>query len=204
MAETFTVLTVCTGNLCRSRIAESVLAQRFAEISEIRLHSAGTHAAPGRTMPAEAREIAGFMGAIDIRTHRARQVSEASLDDADLVLTMTRNHRRTVVELNPAIVRRAFTIRELARLAAVTRDDEIVSEGASESADRAMRLRAAVDAAARRRSRCRTPDLPSDDDVIDPFGCERDIYALSALQLSPAVEGVAVLFQRALNLGEGA
>ncbi|WP_167199868.1 arsenate reductase/protein-tyrosine-phosphatase family protein [Brevibacterium pigmentatum] len=202
MSESFTVLTVCTGNLCRSRLAELVLAQRFADVSEIRLRSAGTRAAPGRMMPEEAREVAGFMGVINIRAQRARQVSEDSLSAADLVLVMTREHRRAVVELNPRIVRRTFTIRELASLAAVTRDDEIVSEGALPSADRATRLRAAVGAAVRRRSRRRAPDLPTDDDVIDPYGCDRDIYALAALQLAPAVEGVAVLFQRALNLGE--
>lgn len=204
MSQNFTVLTVCTGNLCRSRLAELVLAQRFADVSEIQLRSAGTRAAPGRLMPEEAREIAGFLGVVDIRTHRARQVNEDSLSGADLVLVMAREHRRAVVELHPRIVRRTFTIRELASLAAVTRDDEIVSEGAIPSADRATRLRAAIGAAARRRSRRRTPDLPSDDDVIDPYGCDQDIYALSALQLAPAVEGVAALLQRALNLGEEA
>lgn len=203
MPETFNVLTVCTGNICRSRIAELVLAQRFADISEIRLCSAGLRAAPGWLIPEEVREIAGFMGVVDIRARRARQVSEHALGDSDLVLAMTREHRRAVVELNPRIVRRTFTIRELASLAAVTRDIDIVSEGAFPFADRAARLRAAIGAAARRRSRRGTPDLPTVDDVIDPYGCDRDIYALSALQLAPAVEGVAALFQRALNLGEG-
>ena len=201
--ETFNVLTVCTGNICRSRLAELVLARRFAEVSEIRLRSAGTRAAPGWLIPEEMREVAGFMGVGDIRARRTRQVSEQALGDADLVLVMTREHRREVVEINPRIVRRTFTIRELASLAAVTRDVDIVGEGASPSADRPARLRAAVGAAARRRSRRRSPKLPMVDDVVDPYGCDRDIYALSALQLAPAVEGVAALFQRALNLGEG-
>ena len=78
-----------------------------------------------------------------------------------------------------------------------------MNEGAVPTADRAARLRAAVEAAGRRRSRRRNLTLPAHDDVVDPYGCSRDIYALSALQLAPAVEGVSVLFQRALNLGEG-
>lgn len=202
MSENFTVLIVCTGNLCRSRLAELVLAQRFAEVSEVSLHSAGTRAARGRLMPEEVREIARFMGVMDIRSRRASQVSENLLSGSDAVLAMTREHRRELVELNPRIVRRTFTIRELASLAAVTRDDEIVNEGATPSAGRVTRLRAAVGAAARRRSRRRAPDLPSDDDVIDPYGCAWEIYAMAGLQLAPAVEGVAALFQRALNLGE--
>lgn len=143
------------------------------------------------------------MGVIEERAERARQVDEDLLGAADLVLTMTREQRREVVELNPRIVRRTFTIRELSGLAAVTRDEDIVNEGAVPTADRAARLRAAVEAAGRRRSRRRNLTLPAHDDVVDPYGCSRDIYALSALQLAPAVEGVSVLFQRALNLGEG-
>ncbi|WP_432789967.1 low molecular weight phosphatase family protein [Brevibacterium sp. K11IcPPYGO002] len=202
-AQTFDVLTVCTGNICRSRIAELVLAQRFVDVSEIRLRSAGTRAASGWLIPEEVREIAGHLGVDEIRTRRTRQVNEQSLGDADLILVMTREHRREVVELNPRIVRRTFTIRELASLAAVTRDVDIVREGAAATADRAARLRAAVGAAARRRSRRRSPSLAANDDVIDPFGGNRDVYSRSALQLAPAVEGVAALFQRALNLGEG-
>ncbi|WP_210603530.1 low molecular weight phosphatase family protein [Brevibacterium oceani] len=201
--QTFHVLAVCTGNICRSRIAELALAQRFADVSEIRLRSAGTRAASGWLIPEEVREIAGYMGVEEIRTRRTKQVSEQALGDADLVLVMTRDHRREVVELNPRIVRRTFTIRELAGLAAVTRDADIISEGGGPSADRAARLRAAVGAAARRRSRRRSPKQVTVDDVIDPYGCDRDTYARAALQLAPAVEGVAALFQRALNLGEG-
>lgn len=202
-AQTFNVLTVCTGNICRSRLAELVLAQRFADVAEIRLRSAGTRAASGWLIPEEAREIAEHLGVDEIRTRRTKQVSEQTLGDADLILVMTREHRREVVELNPRIIRRTFTIRELASLAAVTRDADIVSEGAVPSADRAARLRAAVGAAARRRSRRRSPSQPTSDDVIDPFGGNRDVYVRSALQLTPALEGVAALFQRALNLGEG-
>lgn len=201
--QTFHVLAVCTGNICRSRIAELALAKRFADVSEIRLRSAGTRAASGWLIPEEVREIAGYMGVEEIRTRRTKQVSEQALGDADLVLVMTRDHRREVVELNPRIIRRTFTIRELASLAAVTRDADIISEGGGPSADRAARLRAAVGAAARRRSRRRSPKQVTVDDVIDPYGCDRDTYTRSALQLAPAVEGVAALFQRALNLGEG-
>ncbi|WP_169253455.1 low molecular weight phosphatase family protein [Brevibacterium sp. 'Marine'] len=203
MSEEFNVLTVCTGNLCRSTLAELVLAQRFAEVREIRVHSAGTRAALGHRTPKEVWEIAGFMGVIEGRAEHARQVDEDMLGAADLVLTMTRDQRREVVELNPRIVRRTFTIRELSSLAAVTRDVDIMAEGAVSATDRATRLRAAVEAAGRRRSRRRNLKLPAYDDVVDPYGCSRDIYALSALQLAPAVEGVSVLFQRALNLGQG-
>src|SRR5690606_12746543 len=47
------ILTVCTGNICRSPLAEAVLASRLADL-DLRVHSAGTQALVGHGMPPEA------------------------------------------------------------------------------------------------------------------------------------------------------
>ena len=202
MSDQFAILTVCTGNICRSPLAETMLRQRFVDDSEILVGSAGTQPALGRPMTKQTREIAYYLGTPDARGHRARKVTVDLLREADLVLAMTREHRRKLVELNPSIIRRTFTMREFARLAATTRDSDIVREGALDVDDRAGRLRAAVAAVARGRSRHRRPQFPSDDDVLDPFGGDHGVYTHSAIQLVPAVEGVALLLQRALSLDE--
>ncbi|RBP66970.1 protein-tyrosine phosphatase [Brevibacterium sanguinis] len=204
MPERFTILTVCTGNLCRSPLAELLLAQRFAGVSSIRVRSAGTRAMAGWSMPEPARRIATGMGVVDVGAHRARQVTAEILREADLVLAMTRDHRRSLVMLDPRVTRRAFTVREFAYLAALTRDEDIIRAGAPPAADQLARLRAAVSAVAQGRSRRHRPEIPADDDVIDPYGMDHAVYSLSALQLAPAVDGVAGLLQRALDLGEGA
>ncbi|MGB3377055.1 MAG: hypothetical protein WBA87_18175, partial [Microbacterium sp.] len=51
------ILTVCTGNICRSALAESVLATRLTDL-DVRVHSAGTQALVGHGMPREARALA--------------------------------------------------------------------------------------------------------------------------------------------------
>lgn len=56
-----TVLVVCTGNICRSPLAEALLRTRFAG-SGLRVHSAGTHALPGVPMTDPAQQVARARG----------------------------------------------------------------------------------------------------------------------------------------------
>ena len=88
------VLFVCTGNLCRSPMAEALLRARLAD-DATRAHwqveSAGVWAADGRPASAYAIEEMAERG-IDLRAHRSRGVTLAMLAEADLVLAMTGGH----------------------------------------------------------------------------------------------------------------
>src|SRR5687768_5763225 len=94
----FTVLFVCTGNVCRSAMAERLgrafLDEAFgSDAGTFRLESAGTRAVVASQMhPDTALVLRGF-GA-EPGEFRARQVTEAHVAGADLVLTMTRAHRK--------------------------------------------------------------------------------------------------------------
>ena len=93
------VLFVCTANICRSPMAEAI----FNALSEdenlpFRAESAGTAALEGRTIAPNAvaaLEEAGIYSG----THRARRVSEAMIEKADLVLAMTPQHAATIRRL---------------------------------------------------------------------------------------------------------
>ncbi|MGB4136226.1 MAG: hypothetical protein WA971_06670, partial [Microbacterium sp.] len=113
-----TILTVCTGNICRSPLAETLLHTRLAPRG-VRVHSAGTHGLAGHPMTEPAQQIALTRGgdAGYAAAHTARVLREDLLDDADLVLTMTAEHSSFAMQLMPRRMRRIFRVREFARLA---------------------------------------------------------------------------------------
>jgi protein-tyrosine phosphatase len=112
-----------------------------------------------------------------------RLLSEQMLKDANLILTMTRAHRGLVVELWPAAVRRAFTLREFARL--LSR----VDRSALPDRKPGDRLGAAIPLASAERGNERTS--PGVDDVLDPFRLSDEIYAESFAQMLSAVDAIA-------------
>jgi protein-tyrosine phosphatase len=112
----------------------------------------------------------------------ARRLSEQMLKEADLVLALTRAQRGLVVELWPPAVRRAFTLREFARLL------NWVDPAALPAGPPAERLQAAVSLAAAGRGRERMS--PDDDDVMDPFRLSHAAYAKSFAQITSAVDAI--------------
>ena len=98
----FRILTVCSGNICRSPLAEQLLRAGLAGIDGVSVGSAGTVALVGEGMTPEAQGLSVRFGAADAAAHVARLLDEQAIRDADLVLGLAREHRRAVVELVPA------------------------------------------------------------------------------------------------------
>ncbi len=179
------ILTVCTGNICRSPLAATILATRLDEF-DVHVHSAGIRGLDAATMTPEAIDLALEYGvsAMDADAHRSRFLVESLLRSPDLILTMTRDHRREVAELAPARLRSTFTLREFARLAESLSDEQLAAAAIGD--DSSARLRAAAAAVAGMRGL-----VPAgDDDVIDPYRREWKVYRESADQLVPALTQV--------------
>ncbi len=89
----YQILIVCTGNICRSPMAEGLLRYHLAtDLKErIDVASAGTHAVHGNQAEPYAVEAIANMG-IDIRNHRARQLTRTIANSADLILGMEKAH----------------------------------------------------------------------------------------------------------------
>jgi protein-tyrosine phosphatase len=87
--KTFEILLVCTGNICRSPMAEGLLKHLLpASLKQrVRVSSAGTHALHGNQAAPNAVQVMAREG-IDIRAHRARLVSRDMVGGADLTLAM--------------------------------------------------------------------------------------------------------------------
>jgi len=203
-ATTFNILTVCTGNICRSPLAEQLLALGLADVPEVHVASAGTQALVGKGMPEPSLAIAASLGVPNAASHVSRQLTEEIVDGADLILAMSREHRRAIVELNPRASKRVFTIREFARLASATSDDDLRAEfvpgpfSGPVSTDPAGRMRAATAAATVSRSLVAQTESPEDDDVVDPYRQSHAVYEQSAAELKPAVDATVRYLRNAL------
>jgi len=93
------ILLVCTGNICRSPMAESIMRQEFERRGEqVEVVSAGTGAWDG-ALASEGAYLVALENELDLSQHRATLLTRELVEDADLVLTMARHHRARVEEL---------------------------------------------------------------------------------------------------------
>lgn len=99
LADVRSLVFVCTGNTCRSPMAEALARDALAgRLPDVTVGSAGTFAAEGAPAAPEAREVAAEHG-LDLGRHRSRPLTEALASGTDLVLCMAESHRRTAAEL---------------------------------------------------------------------------------------------------------
>ena len=196
-----TILTVCTGNICRSPLAEHLLQQELRGVPGVRVASAGTRALAGATMHPQSREIAERLIPNYGRSHVARQLDITDVREADLLLAMSREHRRAIVELLPRAARTTFTIREFARLSDAVDGEEFRIADPMFTDDIGDRMREAVDAVAGLRGAVPPLADPAEDDVVDPYGRGVEVYEESAGQLVPAVRTSAGFLRRAASGG---
>jgi protein-tyrosine phosphatase len=101
---------VCTGNTCRSPMAELIMRDQLAKslacsIDELEgrgvvVMSAGIAAAPGCPPSSEAVVVMNDQG-LDLSRHEAQPLTEQLVRHSDLILTMTHSHRQSIVERWP-------------------------------------------------------------------------------------------------------
>lgn len=189
------ILMVCTGNICRSPLAAQVLSARLSSLG-VHVSSAGTRAPAGRTMTPEARSLAAARGVTvdESQQHLSRLLTSDLLRPAHLILAMSREHRRVIVEMEPAQLRRTFTIREFARLANDVPDAEFTRLRASNLTEGDDERRRPFDnvlaVIAAQRGLVGAPANASDDDVVDPYLQPIHVYERCGEELGPAIDAV--------------
>ncbi len=112
------VLIVCTGNICRSPMAAALLAAQAAKAGEKELYSfssAGTWARDGQPASTNAQVVMQRRG-LTLAGHRGRTVTRELVDQSDLILVMTQNHRDSLCAEFPYARKKIRLLSELAGL----------------------------------------------------------------------------------------
>lgn len=166
------ILFVCTGNICRSPTAERLAAAYCARtgIAGVTTTSAGTRAMVAHPIHVDAALTLANLGG-DPSKFAARRLTPKVAAAADLVLTMTRAHRTSVLEVAPHKLHRTFTLVEAARL--------ITEYGAQQ-----------IDALANLRSQL-AGDAPLD--IPDPIGQSPDVFVAVSQQIAELLPPVLEL-----------
>jgi protein-tyrosine phosphatase len=186
------ILLVCTGNLCRSPLAER-LATEWArtmlvsspEALDVHVESAGVAATPGQEMDPNTAAVLREHGLAPVG-FRSQALTKELAQTADLVLTMTREQRRAVLELEPRGLRKTFTLTEAADLLG---EADVRGLSLTPLAERARRIGVQLDAARAHRT------TRSSDDIADPIGQRESVHREVAERIETALRPLAdVLF----------
>ena len=102
------ILFVCTGNTCRSPMAEAIFNHRKGEI-DCDAQSAGVYAAPGAPASAHAKEACRELG-VDLSAHSSQPLTADLIAKADLIITMTETHGFHVLDSFADVENRVFLL----------------------------------------------------------------------------------------------
>ncbi|GGM19530.1 MULTISPECIES: arsenate reductase/protein-tyrosine-phosphatase family protein [Micromonospora] len=197
----FTVLHVCMGNICRSPMAERLLARSVRErLTRLGLdpqradelvhsHSAGTggwHAGEEMNPPA-ARQVVSRGG--DVEGFAARKLRSDQIDAADLVLTATGDQQDYVVALRPDAQARTFVLGEFGRLLATA---ELAGPPPTEVTGDSVYARGVALVEAVHRARQGAAALPTDD-LDDPWGRGDQCFQRIGDEIEETVRPLAAL-----------
>lgn len=103
------ILTVCTGNICRSPMAEGILRSIFQADPFMTVSSAGTHAVAGNPAT-EFAILASQEKGIDITGHSARFLDRLLISSSDMILCMEPSHAERVLSIDSSIYEKVYNL----------------------------------------------------------------------------------------------
>ena len=133
---------VCTGNTCRSPMAEGLLRERLGPTSNWDISSAGVYADDGWPVSENSVQALQEKG-IDISPFTSRALTSDLLEHADLLITMTQGHREAILQFSPESERKVFLLKSFG----VAQCAADISDPVGQPLERYRQVRDEIDAA---------------------------------------------------------
>ena len=164
------VLVVCTGNICRSPMAQQMLQQLLHAAGlqdKFELVSAGTNPQLGSALHPQTAQSMQALG-FEPQPHLPQHLTKEQIEASQLVLSATIEHRGQVAQLLPSANAKNFTLLEFARLSEFLMTDEFESERKALSIAEKLQLA--------NRLRGYAPPALQEESIVDPWGQDRDVF----------------------------
>ena len=120
------IMFICTGNICRSAMAEAMLTKMLKneKKQDVEVYSSGIYAQTGDSPTLDAIEVMEEYD-VDLKSHRATNTKESKIEEMDVILCATLSHKVAVMQEYPQLKEKVYTMKEYAEISKQNNDYDI-------------------------------------------------------------------------------